>query len=146
MLFHYCGASLNETCSQCMQVHHTLQSIDCAKYTVQCVYWTPCVCLLQPGGINDEESTFSMAITTETTHGLTSSMAAAMGGTAWQPLNDSKSAFAICFFEFILDAINFPLFAGGVDNAVRYKHTSMYVCTHMHISCQYEARSGSPHK
>ena len=47
--------------------------------------------------------------------------------------NDSKSAFAICLFEFILDAINFPLFAGGVDNAVRYKHTSMYVCTHIHI-------------
>ena len=81
MIFYDCGASLNETCSQCMQVHHTLQSIDCAKYTVQCVYWTPCVCLLQPGGINDEESTISMAITTEITHGLTS---AAMGGTAWQ--------------------------------------------------------------
>jgi len=32
--------------------------------------------------------------------------------------NDSKSAFAVCLFEFILDAINFPLFAGGVDNAV----------------------------
>ena len=48
---------------------------------MQCVYWTPCVCLLQPGGINDEESTISMAITTEITHGLTS---AAMGGTAWQ--------------------------------------------------------------
>ena len=39
------------------------------------------MCLLQPGGINDEESTISMAITTEITHGLTS---AAMGGTAWQ--------------------------------------------------------------